>query len=154
MTTEIKINVTLLLTRVVLGVTVLAHGVQKLFGWFGGYGFEGTMGFFTGVIGLPYIFALLIIVAESIGMLALILGLFGRLISGALILIMVGAIITVHGQFGFFMNWGGNLPGEGYEFHLLIIALSLITTINGSGLYSLDRLLFKKKVTEKNPSYA
>jgi putative oxidoreductase len=142
MTTERKFNTTLLVTRVSVSVIVLAHGVQKLFGWFNGYGFEGTMGFFTGTIGLPYIIALAVIVIESFGMLALALGLFGRFFAASLIIVMLGAIITVHGQYGFFMNWGGNLPGEGFEFHILVIALSAVTLINGSGAYSLDRLLF------------
>jgi putative oxidoreductase len=154
MITNKKLDLTLLLSRVILGTVVLAHGVQKLLGWFGGYGFDGTMGFFTNTIGLPYIFGLLIILAESVGMLALILGLFGRFISGSLVLIMAGAIATIHGQYGFFMNWGGNQGGEGYEFHLLIIALSLVTVILGSGAYSLDQLLFSKKESPKQTTFA
>ena len=154
MITNKKFDLTLLLSRVILGTVVLGHGVQKLLGWFNGYGFDGTMGFFTETIGLPYIFGLLIILTETVGMLALILGLFGRFIAGSLIVIMVGAIITTHGQFGFFMNWNGNQGGEGYEFHLLIIALSLVTTILGSGGYSLDHLLFSKKDSPKQPIHA
>lgn len=154
MTTDKKNDLTLLISRVVVGIVVLGHGVQKLFGWFNGYGFDGTMGFFTESIGLPYILGLAIIIAESFGMLALIAGLFGRLISASLILIMLGAVITVHGQFGFFMNWDGALAGEGYEFHLLVIALASVTLVNGSGAYSLDHFLFRKKSTEAKPSYA
>lgn len=154
MTTDKKLNLTLLISRVIVGTVVLGHGVQKLFGWFNGYGFDGTMGFFTESIGLPYILGLSIIITETFGMLALIAGFFGRIISASLILIMVGAIFTVHGQFGFFMNWGGTLAGEGYEFHLLVIVLASVTLINGSGAYSLDHLLFKKKRTETNQTYA
>ncbi len=76
-----KLNFTLALTRMVVGFVVLSHGVQKLFGWFGGYGFEGTMGFFTNTIGLPYAFGVLIIIAETFGMLALMAGLFTRFLS-------------------------------------------------------------------------
>lgn len=154
MTTIKKLDLTLLLSRVILGTVILGHGVQKLFGWFGGYGFDGTMGFFTDSIGLPYIFGILIILAESVGMLALILGLFGRFLAASLIAIMAGAIVTTHGQFGFFMNWGGNQGGEGYEFHLLVIALSTVTAILGSGAYSLDQLLFSKKESPKQTTYA
>jgi len=154
MITNKKFDLTLLLSRVLLGVVILGHGVQKLLGWFGGYGFDGTMGFFTDTIGLPYVLGFLIIVAESFGMLALILGLFGRFVAASLIVIMLGAIITTHGQFGFFMNWSGNLGGEGYEFHVLVIALSLVTAINGSGAYSLDQFFFSKKESPKEPTYA
>jgi putative oxidoreductase len=154
MTTIKKIDLALLISRVIVGGVVMAHGVQKLFGWFGGYGFDGTMGFFTDTIGLPYIIGILIIVAESAGMLALILGLFSKFISVSLIAIMAGAIITTHRQFGFFMNWGGTSGGEGYEFHLLVIGLSLVTLILGGGAYSLDQLLFSKKENLKQTTYA
>jgi putative oxidoreductase len=154
MLTNKKFDLTLLLSRVILGTVVLGHGVQKLLGWFGGYGFDGTMGFFTDTIGLPYIFGLLIIASETAGMLALILGFLGRFIALSLIVIMAGAIVTTHGQFGFFMNWSGNQGGEGYEFHLLVIALSTVTVLNGSGTYSLDQFLFSKKEDPKQPTYA
>jgi putative oxidoreductase len=154
MLTNKKFDLTLLLSRVILGTVVLGHGVHKLLGWFGGYGFDGTMGFFTDTIGLPYIFGLLIIASETAGMLALILGFLGRFIALSLIVIMAGAIVTTHGQFGFFMNWSGNQGGEGYEFHLLVIALSTVTVLNGSGTYSLDQFLFSKKEDPKQPTYA
>jgi putative oxidoreductase len=131
----------LLVARVILGIVIAGHGAQKLFGWFGGFGFEGTMGFFTGVIGLPYIFALLIILAESVGMVALIFGLASRVLSISLILIMLGAIITTHAQFGFFMNWFGGQGGEGFEFHLVVIALAFGIALNGGGAFSVDRYL-------------
>jgi putative oxidoreductase len=131
-------DISLLMARIILGTVIAGHGAQKLLGWFGGYGFEGTMGFFTGVVGLPYILAFLIILAESVGMIALIFGLATRLVSTSLILIMLGAIITTHAQFGFFMNWSGAQAGEGYEFHLLVIALSVVISLNGAGAYSLD----------------
>jgi putative oxidoreductase len=140
-TIDKKVDFTLLTVRIVLGIVIGAHGAQKLLGWFGGFGFEGSIEFFTHVIGLPYLFALLIILAESLGMVALIVGLFSRVMAGAMIVIMTGALITVHSEFGFFMNWFGNQAGEGFEFDLIVIALSLVVVLNGSGVYSLDHLL-------------
>ena len=140
-----RIDYTLLVVRLFLGIVVAAHGAQKLLGWFGGYGFDGTMGFFTEVIGLSYITALAIILLESAGMIVLALGLFSRFLSGSLIVIMIGAILTTHSQHGFFMNWSGTQAGEGFEFHLLIIALSIVIMINGAGALSLDAMIFRKR---------
>ena len=151
MKTFTKLDYSLLAVRVLLGLTVAAHGAQKLFGWFGGYGFEGTMGFFTETIGLPYVFGLAIILAESIGMIALAFGLFTRFLSVSLVAVMLGAIFTVYGQFGFFMNWSGTQGGEGFEFHILVIALAAFTAINGAGALSLDSLLVKKKSVDQDP---
>jgi putative oxidoreductase len=140
--------------RLILGVVVLSHGVQKLFGWFGGFGFDGTVNFFTQSIGIPYPFAVLIILAETFGMLLLILGIFGRYLAGSIIVIMAGAIITIHGANGFYMNWSGNLAGEGFEYHLLAIGLALALAMNGTGSYSLDRFLFKRKGHEAPDSFS
>jgi putative oxidoreductase len=71
MKTNKTLDLTLLIVRIFLGSIIAAHGAQKLLGWFGGYGFEGTMGFFTDTVGLPYLIALLVILAESVGMVAL-----------------------------------------------------------------------------------
>ena len=139
-----RIDTCLLLVRISLGIVVAAHGAQKLLGWFDGYGFNGTMHFFTNTIGLPYTLGVLIILIESLGMIALMTGLFNRLIAGSLIIIMLGAIFTTHGQFGFFMNWSGNQIGEGFEFHLLAIGLSAVILINGGGAYSLGHILIRK----------
>lgn len=148
-----RIDYTLLIVRLVLGVVVAAHGAQKLLGWFGGYGFDGTIGFFTQTIGLPYLFAVAIILLESLGMIALILGLFSRVLSACLIAIMIGAIATTHFQYGFFMNWSGAQGGEGFEFHILIIALAAVTTIHGSGAFSIDALLSRKKRFVEDPYF-
>ena len=146
-----RIDYTLLIARLFLGVVVAAHGAQKLLGWFGGYGFEGTMGFFTDVIGLPYIAGLAIILLESAGMILLALGLFSRFLSGSLMVIMTGAILTTHGQHGFFANWSGTQAGEGFEFHLLAIALSTVILINGAGALSMDAVFFRKKSIVQEP---
>lgn len=127
--------------RVALGAVMLPHGAQKLLGWFGGYGFQGTMGFLTTQAGLPYPIALLVILIESIGALALVLGLAGRLMAAGVAAVMVGAIAKVHLPNGFFMNWTGAQAGEGFEYHILAIALALVVMLRGSGAASVDRAL-------------
>jgi putative oxidoreductase len=119
------------------------HGVQKLFGWFGGFGFTNTMTYFTQTAGLPWIIAFLIIIGESLGSLGLIVGFFTRLSALGLIFIMVGAITTVHIPNGFFMNWFGKNAGEGFEYHLLVIGMSIPLLISGGGKYSVDMLIHK-----------
>jgi len=127
--------------RVVLGCVFFAHGAQKMLGWFGGYGFSGTMGFFTHQMGIPAPFAFLAICAEFFGGLGLILGLLGRIAAFGIICNMLVAIAMVHRHNGFFMNWAGNQKGEGFEYHLLAIAVALLILIKGSGALSLDRFL-------------
>jgi putative oxidoreductase len=127
--------------RVTLGVVMFAHGAQKLFGWFGGNGFDGTMGFFTNVMHLPWIVAFLVIIGESIGSLGLIAGLFTRFTAASFIVIMFGAIATVHWPQGFFMNWFGQQQGEGFEYHLLVIGMSAALTLSGGGAWALDRII-------------
>ena len=127
--------------RLVLGLVMFPHGAQKLLGWFGGYGFSGTMGFLTQQAGLPTPIALLVIVIEFFGSLALILGAFSRAAALGVIAVMVGAVMTVHLPNGFFMNWSGAQPGEGFEYHLLAIAIALAIVIKGSGAFSIDRRL-------------
>jgi putative oxidoreductase len=127
--------------RLVLGVIFFAHGAQKMLGWFGGYGFSGTMGFFTGVMHIPALFAFLAIVAEFFGGLGLILGLLTRVAAFGIFSNMVVAVAMVHGQFGFFMNWTGAQKGEGYEYHLLVLATTAFLMIRGAGAASVDRLL-------------
>ena len=143
---EQKTDITLLIIRITLGIVIFAHGAQKLFGWFGGYGYEGTTHYFTDTVGLPYVVGLLVILGESLGALALILGLFGRFMSVGIFIIMLGALYFDHAQYGFYMNWFGNQGGEGYEFDILTFGLSLAVIINGSGAFSLDRYIFSRRV--------
>ena len=126
--------------RLGLGVIFFAHGAQKMLGWFGGYGFTGTMGFFTGVMHIPAVFAFLAIAAEFFGGLGLIFGLLTRVASFGVFCNMIVAVAMVHGQFGFFMNWTGAQKGEGYEYHLLLLATSALLMIRGAGAASVDRL--------------
>jgi putative oxidoreductase len=126
--------------RLILGIVFFAHGAQKMLGWYGGYGFHGTMGFFTQQ-GIPAPLAFLAICAEFFGGLGLIFGLLTRIAAFGIMVNMLVAIITVHHVNGLFMNWFGNQKGEGYEYHLLAIALGLVVLIKGAGALSLDRLL-------------
>ena len=129
--------------RATLGCVMFPHGAQKLLGWFGGFGFTNTMTYFTQTAGLPWVVAFLIIMGESFGSLGLILGFFTRLSAFGLICIMLGAIITVHIPNGFFMNWFGKQAGEGFEYHLLVIGISIPLLISGGGKYSVDSLINK-----------
>src|SRR3978361_1231605 len=85
-----------LIIRLALGVVVFPHGAQKLLGWFGGYGFTGTMGFLTGGAGLPYVFALLVILIEFFGALLLIFGFITRLAAFGIMCNFIGVAITSH----------------------------------------------------------
>lgn len=127
--------------RVTLGLVMFPHGAQKLLGWFGGFGFDGTMGFFTQKMGLPWIIAFLIIIGESFGSLGLLAGFLTRFAAASLAIIMLGAITMVHLPHGFFMNWGGQQQGEGYEYHLLVIGIAAALLITGGGRWSVDRVV-------------
>src|ERR1700730_13704414 len=127
--------------RLVLGVIFFAHGAQKMLGWFGGYGFTGTMGFFTGMLHIPAIFAFLAIAAEFFGGLGLIFGLLTRVASFGVFCNMIVAVAMIHSQFGFWMNWTGAQKGEGYEYHLLALATTALLMVRGAGAASIDRLL-------------
>ena len=127
--------------RLVLGLVFFAHGAQKMLGWFGGYGFTGTMGFFTGTMHIPVPLAFLAIVAEFFGGLGLILGFLTRIAAFGIAVNMLVAIATVHGAFGFFMNWSGSQKGEGFEDHLLVLAMTVFLMIRGAGAFSVDRAL-------------
>lgn len=137
-------NNALLLQRVILGVVMFPHGAQKLLGWFGGFGFGGTMGFFTETMHIPSPIAFLIIIAESLGALALIAGLATRVSALGIAAVMVGAVMTTHLEHGFFMNWFGAQKGEGYEYHLLALALAVPLMIRGGGKYALDTFVLER----------
>ena len=130
-------NTAALVARVFLGIVILPHGLQKLLGMFGGYGFSASVEFFSGM-GIPSAIGALIVLGESFGALFLILGLLSRISAAGIGIIMLGAILTVHGQNGFFMNWFGTQAGEGYEYHLLALGLSASLVISGGGMLSLD----------------
>jgi putative oxidoreductase len=137
-----------LLARLTLGLIMFPHGAQKALGWFGGHGYEGTMGFFTGTLGIPALFAFLVIVAEFVGSLGLILGFLSRVCAFGIAAVMAGAIAMAHKGNGFFMNWSGQQAGEGYEYHLLAIGLALIVIIHGAGKASLDAIVAMRLAKE------
>ncbi|MGE0431053.1 MAG: DoxX family protein [Planctomycetota bacterium] len=139
-----RADLTPVLLRLTLAVVFLPHGLQKLFGWFGGPGFDGVMGFLTGGMGLPWIVALAVVLFESVGALFLAIGLLSRPAALGLIAVMLGAIVTVHLPNGFFMNWSGTAAGEGFEYHLLAIALLVAVVIHGGGRWSVDRALARR----------
>jgi len=130
--------------RTVLGLVIFVHGAQKMLGWFGGFGFSGAMGYFTGTMHIPAPLAFLAIVAEFFGGLGLITGFLTRVAALGVATNMVVAIATVHAPFGFFMNWNGNQKGEGFEYHLLVLAITLFLMIRGAGAFSVDRALSTK----------
>lgn len=133
-----------LVLRLVLAVVIFPHGAQKLLGWFGGNGFSGTMDFFTGTMGIPWIFALLVVLAEFFGSLGLLVGLLTRVAAAGIGMVMAGAVFMVHLPHGFFMNWQGNKAGEGFEFHLLVLAIVVALLIKGGGRWSLDGVLARR----------
>ena len=129
------------LIRLALGLVFFPHGAQKALGWFGGYGWSGTMGFLTQQLHIPAFFAVLAILAEFLGSLGLITGLLGRVAAFGIMVNMIVAITLIHSKVGFFMNWGGTQQGEGFEFHLLVIAMALFVIWKGSGAWSADRAI-------------
>ena len=134
-------NPTTVILRLVLGVVFFAHGAQKLLGWFGGPGFSGTMGLFTGYLNIPAPHALLAIAAEFLGGLGLIVGFLTRIAAFGITVNMLVAIATVHRSFGFFMNWTGTQKGEGFEYHLLVLAITAYLMIRGAGAFSVDHAI-------------
>jgi putative oxidoreductase len=133
-----------LLLRLTLGVVMFPHGAQKLLGWYGGFGFAGTMGFFPEQMHIPTVLAFLVILAESFGSLGLIVGFLTRLAAAGMVAVMVGAITMVHWPHGFFMNWFGKQQGEGFEYHLLVIGIGLALLLTGGGKWSVDGELAKR----------
>jgi putative oxidoreductase len=138
-------DVTPLIARLALGVVMFPHGAQKMLGWFGGYGFSGTMGYFTHA-GIPGLLAFLAIMAEFLGSIGLVVGALARVAAFGIAVNMVVAIVMVHAHNGFFMNWFGNQKGEGFEYHLLAIAHAAAVMIKGAGPLSVDRWLTTRKV--------
>jgi putative oxidoreductase len=128
------------LARVALAFVLFPHGAQHALGWFGGYGFSGTHAWMTKTLGFPSPLAALAIIVELLAPLALLCGLASRLAALGIAAVMLGAI-TTHAANGFFMNWFGRLPAgrEGFEYHLLVLALCAVVAIAGGGALALDR---------------
>jgi putative oxidoreductase len=136
-------DTTLAICRLVLGIVFFMHGGQLALGWFGGYGFAATLHFFTTQLGIPAVFAALAILAQFLGGLGLIVGLLSRIAAFGIAAVMLYAVIKIHLAMGFFMNWSGTQKGEGYEYHLLTLALCLLIMVKGAGALSIDGILSK-----------
>jgi len=132
----------LLPIRLALGAIFIGHGAQKLFGWFGGYGPKGTIGYFQQALGVPPPLTVLAILAEFFGGLGVLLGLLTRLAAAGITAVMLVAIAKVHWSHGFFLNWELKPNrGHGYEMNLALIGMALALLIAGGGALSVDRLL-------------
>ena len=131
--------------RVALALVLFPHGAQHALGWFGGYGFSGTLAWMTGTLGFPAPLAALGIVSELLAPVALLVGAGGRLAAGLLFFHMAFAA-SIHVKNGFFMNWFGSLRTgeEGFEYHLLAMALAAVVVLAGSGPLSVDRKLSRE----------
>jgi len=140
----------LLILRVVLGVVLMAHGLQKAFGWFNGFGWNNTINYFTGTVGIPALLGAFVILIETLGALFLILGFAGRINAALMGIVIIGAMVVDHVKNGFYMNWFGIQKGEGFEFDLLFIAISIALILKGSGSFSVDRLLMQFKTKESS----
>jgi putative oxidoreductase len=139
-------SLTLTLQRVLVAAVMFPHGAQKLLGWFGGYGFAGTLAFFAS-LGIPKALGVLVILGESVGAVALALGLLSRFTAFGISAAMLGAMLSVQLPNGFFMNWFGNQAGEGIEFGLLMLGLSVPLIVRGGGRYALDTVLRERLAT-------
>jgi len=145
-------SLSLTFLRFIAALVIFPHGAQKLLGWFGGYGVEGTLGFYSN-LGIPAFLGLLNILTESIGAVLLAAGLLTRVSAFGTAVTMIVAVFTVHISNGFFMNWSGQAAGEGFEYHILYLAIALVLVVKGGGTFSLDSLIAKKAVSEDKTSY-
>ena len=134
-------NSATIILRIGLGVVFFAHGAQKMLGWFGGPGFAGTMSGFTKYMHIPAPLAFLAICAEFFGGIGLLLGLLTRIAAAGIAVNMLVATAFLHRHIGFFMNWTGTQKGEGFEYHLLVIAMTAFLLVRGAGAFSLDRAI-------------
>jgi len=133
--------------RVLLAVVFFPHGAQKLLGWFGGGGAAGTIAFFQQTWGIPVYLTVLVIIAEFVGAFGLAAGFLTRVWAAAIAIDMVCAVYLNHLGNGFFMNWGGSQKGEGFEFHILAVAIAVALVIGGGGAWSADRMLTARGVS-------
>lgn len=140
---ETKNDVAPLVLRVLLGILLLPHCMQKLFGWFGGEGYSGTMEFFTGSMGFPAMLASLYMLAEPLACMGLISGFMTRIAAFFIAVEMAMDVAMIHVSYGFFMNWNGDKGGEGIEYHLLVIVITVALMLRGGGKWSVDSAISK-----------
>jgi putative oxidoreductase len=136
-----------MLLRLTLAAVFFPHGAQKVLGWFGGHGLVATYGAFTQKMGIPGFLAALVFAAEFLGPIGLFFGFLTRVAAFGIFCVMAVAAWTVHSQVGFFMNWAGKYPAgkEGFEFHLLALALCLAVMARGAGALSIDGAIAGKR---------
>jgi putative oxidoreductase len=145
-------DTTLIVARWVLAIIFFGHGTQKAFGWFGGMGFERSLVFFQDTMSIPPALTVFVIFTELSAATGLVLGLLTRIAAFGLLALMVVAPFANHLYPRFFMNWSGTRGGEGYEYHLLAIALILGLVVRGGGAWSVDRLLAIRPETHRKVS--
>lgn len=133
-----------LMIRIALGIAIFPHGAQKLFGWFGGSGFGGTLDTFQQYFGVPAFLTVLVIFAELFGSIGLVVGFLTRVAAAGIGAVMIGAVALAHWQNGFFMNWSGDTSGEGFEYHILAIGMAIALILAGGGAASVDRKIAPK----------
>lgn len=129
-----------IILRLALAATLFPHGAQKALGWFGGFGLEATLGYFTGS-GMPFALALAIVAAEFLGPIALVAGFFTRWSAFGIGMVMTGAALMAHVQHGFFMNWMGKQAGEGIEYFIPVVAIAVALMVKGGGSWAIDRVI-------------
>lgn len=136
-----------LLLRLTLAAVFFPHGAQKVLGWFGGYGLTATYGAFTQKMGIPGYLTALVFAAEFLGPIGLFFGFLTRVAAFGIFCVMATAAWMVHFKVGFFMNWAGSMPAgkEGFEFHLLAIALCIAVMARGGGALSIDGAIAGKR---------
>jgi putative oxidoreductase len=130
----------LLFIRLALGVVMFAHGAQKVFGWYGGQGFEKTIQTFAGLGFAPWMTVVLMFI-ELVGSLGLIFGLLTRLSALGITITISVCMYMNHIKNGFFMNWFGTQSGEGFEYHILVLGITFALMASGGGLLSIDRAI-------------
>ena len=137
----------LTLLRVALAIMVFPHGAQKLLGWFGGFGFSGTMGFLTQQMHIPAALALLVFAAEFFGALGVFFGFLGRIAAFGIAVDFTVVALMAHLSNGFFLNYSGQQKGEGIEFLIVPVATAIAIVLRGSGAWSIDRALMRDRTT-------
>lgn len=141
-------DITGILLRLGLAATMFPHGAQKALGWWGGFGFGNTVGFFVQG-GMPAALAVAVIAAEFLGPIALVAGFFTRWSAFGIGLVMLGAAGMAHAKNGFFMNWMGTQKGEGIEYFIPVIAIALALLIKGGGSWAVDRVISRHIDSQK-----
>jgi putative oxidoreductase len=137
---ETSEDITPFVLRVFVGFLMLMHGMQKLFGWFGGEGMSGTMTHLMGM-GMPAYLATLYMMCDPLVCLGLVPGFMTRIAALLLTIEMTVAIFMIQLPYGLFMNWSGRQSGEGMEYNLLVIVVAIALMIRGGGKWSIDRLI-------------